>query len=1131
MIDLLARMRNAFCFSFGGILLLALCASLNAAEPSADDIEFFEKQVRPVLAQSCFKCHGEFKQEGGLRLDSRESVLKGADSGAVVEPGDPEKSSLVEAIRYLGDFKMPPKGKLPDDQIAALTEWVRRGAPWPADPQNKKKAGEFNLASRKAEQWVFRPLATSPIPAVKNGAWPQNDVDRFVLSKLESAGLQPASAADKRTLLRRVTFDLIGLPPTPAEIDSFLADDSPRAFEHVVDRLLDSPHYGERWARHWLDLVRFAETCGHEFDFELPYPYEYRDYVIRAFNADLPYNQFVVEQIAGDLLPEPRRHPTERFNESVIGTGFWYLGEATHSPVDIRADEDTRADNQIDVFGKTFLAQTLGCARCHDHKFDAISTKDYYALSGYLQSSRFHVTCVDDPTERQALVVKLAKLREDGEQLTQQTAEKSATASADHLSKLLLATLEVLHPADQIVPEPTAEAIAAVAQARQLNPEELAKWITHLKTGARQTNGDPFHLWSRLGELPSNLTAERVAEFVKGERASLAGDVKVANTAASQYITFEDFSKPTYDGWFVTGEAFGTGPLAAQLELAKNPFAVQRQSWIGNAGAHGGAISTRLEGTLRSRTFTIEKNRVMYHAGGKGAKLNLIIDNFRMIQYPIYGGLTINFDSGEKLQWHVQDVSKWVGHNAYIEFIDPGEGFIAVDRILFSDNNTPPGIPNAVSQWVVANEQTNSIELLANAYGSLVAASLKTGADQAKSNRSSFAFKALDEMRQFLGGSEWAAAFPLQQIANQPEFSARWNELAQAKGAIEAKIRYDRHAMTMTDGTPEDDRVHLRGSPHKYGDVVPRRLMEAIGGVDQSISKRGSGRLELAQRMVDPTNPVLARVIVNRIWKHHFGAGLAATVDDFGNMGQPPTHPELLDDLAAKFINQGWSIKKLHRELVLSRTYQMSSHDQEGDAARIAEIDPQNLLLHRMNLRRLESEAIRDSILAVSGRLDSTLYGKSTMPFLTPFMIGRGRPGGSGPLDGDGRRTIYLAVRRNFLVPMLLAFDYPIPFSTIGRRAVSNVPAQALAMMNNPFVVQQSEVWGKRVVEQHSEPAQRVRAMYTSAFGRLPTDQEIAEALSFITEQAPLYPSNESWHPWADFAHVLFNTKEFIIVE
>jgi hypothetical protein len=372
------------------------------------------------------------------------------------------------------------------------------------------------------------------------------------------------------------------------------------------------------------------------------------------------------------------------------------------------------------------------------------------------------------------------------------------------------------------------------------------------------------------------------------------------------------------------------------------------------------------------------------------------------------------------------------------------------------------------------------------------------------------------------------ATVPRLLAASRPNVQKKLAEFAQAKKRLEDALRYNRKVMALIDGSPEDDRVHLRGSPHKFGDLVPRRFLEAFAGPERPASASGSGRLELAEQMVEPSHPFVARVLVNRIWKHHFGEGLVRTPDDFGNMGQPPTHPELLDFLTGEFVQAGWSIKKLHRMLVLSRTYQIASTAADP---RADEVDPQNKLLHRMNLRRLEGEAIRDAILAVSGRLNEKMFGPGVLPYLTPFMVGRGRPGSSGPLDGDGRRTVYLNVRRNFLAPMLLAFDYPIPFSTIGRRSVSNVPAQALALMNNPFVLQQAEVWAQRTAAQKSGPKDRVREMYVSAFGRPPTAEEEQNALSFVDEQSRQYPAGEPLRPWADLAHVLFNVKEFIFID
>ncbi|MBO0699988.1 MAG: DUF1549 domain-containing protein, partial [Zavarzinella sp.] len=403
-------------------LAAAVCVGLTwapisvAAEP-ADAPDFFEKKVRPVLVEHCFKCHGDLKgkePKDGLRLDNRAAMLKGGDDGPAVVPGAPDKSRLIEAVRFQNpDLQMPPKGKLPDAAVADLTAWVKAGAVWPeAATGPATGASGFDLAKRKREHWAWQPVKAVPPPPVKDAIWLAGPVDQFLLAKLEDKGIRPAPPADRRTWIRRVTFDLVGLPPTPDEIDAFLADSSPDAERKVVDRLLASPHYGERWARHWLDLVRYAETKGHEFDAVIPNAYQYRDYVIRALNADVPYDRFVQEQIAGDLLPDPRRHPTERFNESILGTGFWFLGEELHSPVDTRQDEADRFDNRIDVLGKTFLGLTVACARCHDHKFDAIGTRDYYALFGLVESASYRQVRFDTLEENRKIAAELDDLNE-----------------------------------------------------------------------------------------------------------------------------------------------------------------------------------------------------------------------------------------------------------------------------------------------------------------------------------------------------------------------------------------------------------------------------------------------------------------------------------------------------------------------------------------------------------------------------------------------------------------------------------------------------------------------------------------------------------------------------------------------
>jgi len=392
-----------------GVWLALLAGSALASEGD----EFFEQKIRPVLADRCYPCHSATseKLKGGLHLDSREGALKGGDTRPAIVPGDPEKSLLVEAIGYKNvDLQMPPKKKLAEENISDFVSWIKMGAPWPGVVSQNISArpSTFNLEQRREKHWSWKPIQSERPPAVKETKWPESAVDRFILSKLEESHLTPAPSADKRTLIRRTYFDLIGLPPKPSEVETFLNDSSPGAFEKVVDRLLASPQFGERWARHWLDLARYSETLGHEFDYANFNAWRYRDYVIRAFNSDVPYNQFVVEQIAGDLLEHPRRHPTEGFNEAVIGTGFFWLGQRSHSPVDVRLEQAEVVANQIDVTTKTFLGLTVACARCHDHKFDAISTRDYYSLYGVLSSSRYTQHSIG-PTE--ALAERAAALK------------------------------------------------------------------------------------------------------------------------------------------------------------------------------------------------------------------------------------------------------------------------------------------------------------------------------------------------------------------------------------------------------------------------------------------------------------------------------------------------------------------------------------------------------------------------------------------------------------------------------------------------------------------------------------------------------------------------------------------------
>jgi hypothetical protein len=988
-------------------------------QPDAAEIEFFEKSVRPILVQRCHGCHGAAKQKGRLRLDSRRAVLAGGSAGLAVVPGRPEDSLMVGAINYGDRLQMPPKSKLPPEEISALTRWIKQGAYWgvqsrpsaesvaatsefaptPATAPGLDTPGEFE---RRTKYWCFQPLRKVSPPSLDKPShdWPRNPIDAFLLAAMRRESLSPAPEADRRTLIRRLSFDLIGLPPTPGEIAAFLADGSPDAYERLVDRLLASPRYGERWGRHWLDLARFAETAGHEFDYDIPGAFRYRDYVIRAFNADLPYDRFVIEQVAGDLLTHPRRHPSGGSNESIIGTGFFLLGEGTHSPVDLREEQVRRIDNQIDVFAKTFLALTVGCARCHDHKFDPIRATDYYALAGFFRSSRHQQAFIDPADRNRGIEIKLRELKE--------TVRALLRAAAPHL------------------PEPARNAVR-----------------------------------------------------------ELAADENCAQQASGCGI-FESFNGDRFEYWDSDGDAFGNRPSARgdfRLSLGSS------DAWlipVRPGQAHSALLSQRFHGVLRSRSFTIEHRFLHWLVSGQGGRLSVVIDGFEKIRDPIYGGLTLTVNAGDQSRWITQDLGMWLGHRAYLEIADgattdyrvgqtqvaDGDGFLAVDEIRMGDEPQPP-----------ATRPTDPAPIR------------------------------LDELVAKLQAGSSALAERLPSALTQYR-------------CLESAISLPTLALSMRDGTGEDERLMMRGNHSNLGAPVPRRFLEVLGGNVKRITANGSGRLALARRLVDPpSSALLARVLVNRLWMHHFGEGLVKSVDDFGAMGKKPSHPQLLDWLAGEFIAQSWSIKAMHRLIVSSSAYRMRSTLRK-EAERL---DAANVYLHRMNVRRLEGESIRDALLAVSGRLHEQMFGRGIPPYLSPFMDGRGRPARSGPLDGEGRRSIYLAVRRNFLNPMFAAFDAPVPFSTMGRRNVSNVPAQALALMNDPLVIHLATLWAQRLLGASpggDSAAERIDALFETGLGRPPTPDESQRCLAFLKR----HPGQEQT-AWADLCHILINVKEFIFID
>lgn len=1096
------RLRGGVCFAALGVVLAIHVMSAGSAfaddapEPSSphesanpgetatpDEIAFFESKIRPLLVTHCYECHGggsSGEPQAGIRVDFREGLLRGGDSGPAIVPGKPEESLLVEAVRY-ESFEMPPKGKLAATEIEAIARWVEMGAPWPdeAKPGADEHPDSFDLPSRKKSHWVWRPITDPDPPKVERKGWVRNEIDRFVLAKLEAAGMEPAPPVDRRGLVRRLYFDLIGLPPTPTELAEAMRGDRDEAIGAVVDRLLDSPHFGERWGRHWLDLVRYAESRGHEFDDDAGNAFQYRDYVIRAFNADVPYDQLVREHIAGDLLERPRQNPDGGFNESILGTGFWYLGEWVHSPVDIRKDESERFDNMIDVFSKTFLGVTVACARCHDHKFDAISTADYYALTGFLQSSDYRQVRFDSLDHNRKIAAALDSLDREYE-----TRLRPVIASA-----LLVSG----GPVDD----------SGNSDGPNVRPEESPK--TPVSTG-RDRSGKPDTRGSVLvdfGTLPPERYRQNGVIF--GSRPRRPGEMTLVAPAGGTV---------SEEGGNAIGDDRLTVSIATRGSAVNDPF------WDGLV-SHGGPktnVRGKLESlprsgrTLRSPTFRVTKGQVWCELRGTG-HIVACVDSHRLVAGPLHGETIVRVepDESDRFRRIKLNLTRYQGHRLHLEFT-PDEGKrLEVFRIVegSSADEGPSG---------------NTVAPIA--------------ADRSRRREAIQAWE-----RGVLSEHPDATALA-KLVADAIGESGRWRDARLEDGstvgeaigvwyARRQRLRDERKlesplAMAMLDGSGEEGQLLIRGNASNPGAEVPRSFLTAIDGERPLEITRGSGRLQLAQRVNDSDNPLTRRVIVNRIWHHLMGRGIVPTTDDFGVLGARPTHPELLDHLAIRFDEDGQSIKQAIRDVVMSSTYQMSGRA-DPDAAMQ---DPKNELWHHVPPRRLEGEAIRDSLLAVSGKLDRQLYGPSVPVHLTPFMDGRGRPPKSGPIDGNGRRSIYTAVRRNFLSPFMLAFDMPVPFSTMGRRNVSNVPAQSLIMMNDPFVIDCAKGLGSRAVNHvPGEITGRIEWLYQTTFGRPPTIRELDAAERFVrAEAADRGGDVHDDAVWGELAHALVNTKEYLFL-
>ena len=874
--------------------------------------------------------------------------------------------------------------------------------------------------------WIWQSPRQVEPPKVKDSVWPADTVDRFVLRKLEAEKLKPAGPANDRVWVRRVYFAITGLPPKPEDIQAFLDDTSKNRKRTLVRALLDSPHYGERWARHWMDLVRYAESRGHEGDNILPNAYRYRDYLIRAFNADLPYDALVTEHLAGDLLENPRLHPKTGANESILATGWPFFGELNHAPVNLRKDECEQLENKIDVMSKTFLGLTVACARCHDHKFDAIRQRDYYAMAGFILSSSYRQARFESMEQNKAVAEKLEGLRRD------------------HLPKIAKAFVAAARPVVDALGDDV--------------PVELATTPLYPVEGKYQT----------------------VADYTQG-----------------------------HTPWLVDGPTFGQSPaLPGQLmlvtgdqplALSRNGGAIRDAFWsrlknIDSENDPGGLLNglSRAGKTIRTPTVTLASGQVYYLIRGKATVYAAVSQN--LFAGPLHGTLAKTVEAkGDAPRWIGHNLKRYAGQRVHFEISPVGDAPFELLQVI--DGGTPKQEPRekkAVSRKELhrALDDLNDGRLEAR-HVPHIAWLLKLG----KVKLPDAVLKA------------WQSA--LEGLVKE----ARWES---------------RLAVSWWGGTGVDEHILERGSPQSPGERVGRNLPELLAMAP--LQNRSPGRLELARQLTAKDHPLTSRVMVNRIWHQLFGRGIVATPDNFGWLGQRPSHPDLLDYLAVEFAEtHSHSIKSFIERIVLTKTFGMSST--AADPA-YAEKDPDNRWLHRMPLRRLEAEAIRDSALAISGRLDRTVGGKPIPIHLTEFVVGRGGPKKSGPLDGAGRRSIYTALRRNFIPTLMLTFDFPGPFTTMGKRDITNVAGQSLALMNDRFLYGQSGIWARRIIKEQSSAPERIRRMYAEAFARPPSDGELAACLEALTAFTELYGEDPNGHEaWRDLCHSFYSMTDFIYLK
>ncbi len=1267
---------SAHCLRRGGpgfpggpfwLWLAALALGLApCAAAQADDAEqFFETRIRPVLVESCFRCHGGGKVSAGLRLDSRAALLQGGDSGPALDWDLPEQSLLVRAVQRADDVSpMPPEvtRALRADQVADFVAWIRAGAVWP----------ETRVIASTAH-WAFEPIVEPKLPNVTDASWVRTPVDTLILARLEQAGLRPAPQADKRTLIRRATLDLTGLPPTVAEIDSFLADGAPGAFDSVIERLLASPAYGERWGRHWLDVVRYADTAGETADYPVHEAWRYRDYVIQALNADRPYDEFLREQIAGDILAQ--REPDDRFAQRVTATGL--LAISRRFGFDSENYHHLTIQDSIDTLGQAVLGLSLGCARCHDHKYDPVTMRDYYGLYGIFASSRYAfpgseqkqrvraLASLEPPSHaRPAWARQLRRVAELSEQLRQ--LDRPVPSAVLRPLEGLDGDFELQAAAAGgsrgvlVPPWLYAGPIAVTTDAQSPFQNRYAKgrvgasiaagsepyWLGQALHSYQLQGPDSrvvFSLDFRLDPTdPQPAGSHRVVLGTQHGPAAVVVELGLQGVVVRTGSREELVAQPAAGQWQhlqleldregkqVSGRV---GPPGGVVEFAPRPFAEDGPSaltWVA-LGSHDAAASARPGiaydnlsiGPDAPQPVSLEppwhspeksspdpaslKSRLQELTGidgdfelqsadappaqpwgpGPGSVVQVSHESQSPYANLYCGGeLGIRMPNRESYDGFGQPLpavprdsqgrvyaafdfrcaaNEAGGQGTWRYYLGHGPGHSAAVELFLSDrqffrrssDHVEPVAPLELGQWY---QVRLAIDTAARAYSGTLATAhhqvefsgeLANGWDGVLDytfidsyGHQAGVRPALDADNFVLASQPLAPldappAAPVDRAPLRAEVADLRAQLASLEGQADEQAQELNRLLTLgpvpmayalAEGTPHDEPIQLRGEPDQPGDVVPRGWIALLGGGPLPPETTGSGRLELAEWLTRPENPLTARVMVNRVWQHHFGQGLVATPNDFGLRGQPPTHPELLDYLAARFVAQGWSIKALHRLLMQSAVYQQASYQAGSPGPPTGEADLTKWYA-RFPRRRLDAEEIRDAILAVCGDLEPA--PGAGHPFPSPVSWGFSQHSPYQAVYDHRQRSVYLMTQRIRRHPLLALFDGADPNASTARRQPTTVPTQALFFLNDPFVHQSAEHWAGRLRQAHCHASEQLRFAYTQALGRPPSEDEAAEALAFLAGYAAEVPAENDPETTALAAllRMLLASNEFLHVD